>query len=103
MDDKRTLNRREFTKMAMLGAGAAALSSLSPSAAWAAERELRMAHFMSPKHPIASSLMYPWADGVNGANIGMIVKKFPGGQIGGSPPGAFKRVVNGISDIEFVM
>lgn len=103
MNDKRTLNRREFTRLAMLGSGAAALGALSATNAWAAEKEIRMAHFMSPRHPIASRLMYPWADKINSANLGMIVRKFPGGQIGGSPPGAFKRIVNGISDVEFAM
>lgn len=104
MNDNKVQNRRNFTKMVILGTAALCVSALGfPTVGAAAEGEIKMAHFMSPKHPIAARLMYPWADLINKANIGLLVKKFPGGQIGGSPPGAFKRVVNGIADVEFAM
>ena len=104
MNDRKVLNRRDFNKLMVLGAGAMGVSVLGfPVLGNAADSVIKMAHFMSPKHPVASKLMYPWADTINNANIGLTVKKFPGGQIGGSPPGGFKLVINGIADVEFVM
>ena len=87
-----------------LGVGAAALVGaglLSPTTAEA--RDIKLAFFASPKHPIWTRLMAPWGKTVTGANVGLNVVGFPGSQIGGSPPGAFKRVVNSIADAEFVM
>ncbi len=66
-------------------------------------RELKAAFFASPKHPIWSKLMVPWGKAIEDANVGIKFVGFPGSQIGGSPPGAFKRVVNGIADLEFIM
>ena len=104
MKNMHMLSRREFTRLAILSGGAAAIGATGFSTpGYAAERVIKMAHFMSPRHPIASRLMYPWAEGINKANLGLQVQKFAGGQIGGSPPGAFKRIVNGISDVEFAM
>ncbi len=81
-----------------------AAGAILAGAAWASTaqaRDLKMAFFTSPKHHIWAKLMTPWGDGITAANIGLKVVGFPGGQIGGKPPGAFKRVVNGIADIEF--
>ncbi len=64
---------------------------------------LKSAFFASPKHPIWAKLMVPWAKAIEAANVGIKVTGFPGSQIGGRPPGAFKRVINGIADLEFVM
>ncbi len=90
--------RRRF-----LGAGLAAgvIMAASAGAAVADNKTLKMAFFASPKHPISARLMQPMADDITKANVGLAVKYFPGSQIGGSPPGAFKRVLNGIADIEF--
>jgi TRAP-type C4-dicarboxylate transport system substrate-binding protein len=74
----------------------AASVNVSPAGA----KDLKMAFFPSPKHPLWSKMMMPWAKEFEKASGSTKVKGFPGSQIGGSPPGAFKRVVNGISDIE---
>lgn len=66
-------------------------------------RDLKVAFFASPKHPIWSRLMAPWGKKIEAAGVGLKVTGFPGSQIGGKPPGAFKRVVNGIADVEFAM
>ena len=71
--------------------------------ATAEARDIKLAFFASPKHPIWSRLMAPWGKTIDAANVGLKVVGFPGSQIGGSPPGAFKRVINSISDAEFVM
>ena len=78
--------------------------ALLAGAGWVSQaeaRDLKMAFFTSPKHHVWAKLMTPWGNGITAANVGLKVVGFPGGQIGGKPPGAFKRVVNGIADIEF--
>ena len=69
----------------------------------AQSRDIKMAFFASPKHPIWAKLMTPWGKMVQDAGVGLKLVGFPGSQIGGSPPGAFKRVINGIADVEFAM
>jgi len=73
------------------------------SDASAQTKDLKVAFFASPKHPIWSRLMAPWGKKIEAAGVGLKVTGFPGSQIGGKPPGAFKRVVNGIADVEFAM
>ncbi len=69
----------------------------------AQSRDIKMAFFASPKHPIWAKLMAPWGDMIHASDVGLKVVGFPGSQIGGAPPGAFKRVINGIADMEFAM
>jgi len=102
MDWKDELNRRDFARLALAGAGAAGVGAMGfPSLLAAAEAELKMAFFASPRHPIWANMMGPWGKQVEAANVGLKIKGFPGSQIGGRPPGAYKRILNGIADIEF--
>ena len=92
------------TIRAALGAGVAfALVAGTIGAAAAQSKDLKMAFFASPKHHVWAKLMAPWSKDITASNVGLKVVGFPGSQIGGSPPGAFKRVVNGIADVEFAM
>lgn len=94
------LSRR--TALAVSAAGALAFGAgLFAGSAQAADKDLKMAFFASPKHPVWAGMMAPWGKTLSGAGAGINIVGFPGGQIGGKPPGAFKRVVNGIADIEF--
>jgi TRAP-type C4-dicarboxylate transport system substrate-binding protein len=65
--------------------------------------DLKVAFFASPKHPVWSKLMVPWSKKIAAAGVDLKVTGYPGSQIGGKPPGAFKRVINGIADVEFAM
>ena len=98
-------SRRDFLGGAAgasaLGLGAAGLGATLLPASAAAATELRMAFFASPRHPIWSKMMKPWGDMLEKANVGLDIKGFPGSQIGGRPPGAYKRILGGVSDIEF--
>lgn len=67
----------------------------------AADADLKMAFFASPKHPVWSQVMIPWSKKLASTGAGFKITGYPGSQIGGKPPGAFKRVVNGIADVEF--
>lgn len=102
MSDKPELGRRDFSKKMAAGAGMLGAGVLGfPGLLSAASTQLKMAFFASPRHPIWARVMVPWGDQLAKANLDFEILKFPGSQIGGKPPGAFKRVVNGISDVEF--
>jgi len=77
------------------------VAGLAGGATTVQAKELKQAFFASPRHPIWAKLMVPWAKAVEGAGVDLKIIGFPGSQIGGAPPGAFKRVINGIADIEF--
>ena len=85
----------------VVAVGLAATSLSYSTTAKAADANLKMAFFASPKHPIYSRFMAPWSKILNNAGVGIKITGYPGSQIGGKPPGAFKRVVNGIADVEF--
>lgn len=93
----------KFLSKTILAAGVAALTVAGAMHQPVQAAEIKMAFFASPKHPIWSKFMAPWGKALENAGVDVKVLGFPGGQIGGKPPGAFKRVVNGIADIEFAM
>ena len=63
-------------------------------------KELRLAHFSSPKHPMDRLFMRPWTKKVNKMSGGQLsVKIFTGGKLGKGPRAQFKRAVDGVADI----
>jgi TRAP-type transport system periplasmic protein len=65
-------------------------------------QELRLAHFMSPKHPMDEHMMRPWtAEVAKLSNGSLKVRIYPGGELGKGPQEQFKRAVDGIADITF--
>ena len=65
-------------------------------------QELKIAHFMSPKHPMDVRMMRPWAAEVEKLSNGSLkVRIYPGGELGKGPREQFKRAVDGIADITF--
>ncbi len=78
-------------------AGVMALGAGSAGAA-----ELKLAHFMSPKHPMDRFIMRPWTKQIAKLSGGSLtVKIYPGGALGKGPVAQFKRAVDGIADITF--
>ena len=64
--------------------------------------ELKIAHFMSPKHPMDRFLMRPWAKEIAKiTNNDLTARIYPGGELGKGPRAQFKRAVDGIADITF--
>ena len=64
--------------------------------------ELKLAHFMSPKHPMDRFIMRPWTKEVEKLSGGKLtVRIYPGGALGKGPVAQFKRAVDGIADITF--
>jgi TRAP-type C4-dicarboxylate transport system substrate-binding protein len=97
-------NSRSVGVASILSAFAvASLMAVTTGNAFAQTKDLKVAFFASPKHPVWSRLMVPWSKKIEAAGVGIKVTGFPGSQIGGKPPGAFKRVINGIADVEFAM
>ncbi len=63
-------------------------------------KELRLAHFSSPKHPMDRLFMRPWTKQVGEMSAGTLtIKTFPGGKLGKGPRAQFKRAVDGVADI----
>jgi len=63
-------------------------------------KELRLAHFSSPKHPMDRLFMRPWTKNVAKMSAGTLtIKTFPGGKLGKGPRAQFKRAVDGVADI----
>jgi len=79
-------------------AGALLVSALTLAAA----RELKLAHFTSPKHPMDRLVMRPWTEEVAKLSNGSLtVRIYPGGELGKGPQAQFKRAVDGIADVTF--
>ncbi len=73
---------------------------VGPSAGFT--EELKIAHFMSPKHPMDRFLMRPWAKEIAKiTNNDLTARIYPGGELGKGPRAQFKRAVDGIADITF--
>jgi len=77
---------------------AAAVVAASPLAA----KELKLAHFMSPQHPMDQRVMTPFAARIGEVSGGdLTVKVFPAGELGSGPNQQYRRAVTGIADIAF--
>lgn len=63
--------------------------------------ELRIAHFMSPKHPMHKNVMAPLADAINKVGGDLSAKIYPAGELGAGPKDQYKRVIDGVADIAF--
>jgi TRAP-type C4-dicarboxylate transport system substrate-binding protein len=68
----------------------------------AAAAELKMAHFMSPRHPMDRGVMTPLAKMVGEESGGSLtIKIYPAGELGKGPSQQYKRAVTGVTDIAF--
>lgn len=84
-----------------LGAGALALSGTSVAVP-AAAKELKIAHFMSPKHPMHRFLMAPMAADLAKVSGGKLTARiYPAGELGKGPRQQYQRAVNRVADITF--
>lgn len=65
--------------------------------------ELKLGHFLPPRHTNHTVVMQPFADEVAKKTGGSLtVRIFPSLQLGGKPAGQYNQVKSGISDISFV-
>ncbi len=80
----------------------AVAGSVALTATPAGASELKLAHFMSPKHPMDRFIMRPWSEEIAKLSGGsMTVRIYPGGALGKGPVAQFKRAVDGVADVTF--
>lgn len=64
--------------------------------------ELKLAHWMSPRHTMHARMMEPWAKEVAASSGGgLTIRIFPGGALGQGPVAQFQRAADGVVDIAF--
>lgn len=92
------------TTLATTLAVGTALTALSAVDAPATAKELKLAHFMSPAHPMHRVAFAPLAKAMNEASGGALtIKIFPAGQLGKGPVAQYKRAIDGVTDMSFVV
>jgi len=75
---------------------------LALAAAPLAANELKLAHFMSPQHPMDRLVMTPLAEAITeGTGGALSVRVYPAGELGAGPGQQYRRAVTGIADIAF--
>lgn len=80
----------------------AAAAALCTVAGVALAGELKLAHFMSPQHPLHGGIMAPLAKQVEQATGGALkVRIYPAGELGKGPSQQYKRVLDHVADITF--
>ncbi|MDE0539936.1 MAG: TRAP transporter substrate-binding protein [Rhodospirillales bacterium] len=86
------------------GAAAIALGAGVAFAGQASAAELKLGHFMSPKHPMHVGVFTPLAKKVAEESGGSLtIKIFDSGKLGRGPAAQFKRTKEGAFDIGFVI
>lgn len=67
-------------------------------------RDLSLAYFMGPKHPMNAGLMTPFGDQLAEATGGSLtVQQFPGGALNSVPPKQYSILLDGVADIVFTL
>ena len=81
---------------------AAALAAAIALPGVVSAKELKLAYFMSPKHPMNAAVFTPFAEKLAELSGGeLTVKQFPAGELGKGPQQQYKRAVDGVADIVF--
>lgn len=69
-----------------------------------AKKELSLAYFMGPKHPMNKALMTPFATKLASLSGGeLTVKQYPGGALNSVPPKQYSIMLSGVADIVFML
>ena len=88
-------------RAALAAIALAALTSLA-AVPGAQAKELKLAHFMSPKHPMHRFVMAPLSQEVAKATNGKLtIRIYPAGALGKGPKAQYKRAVSGVADMTF--
>ncbi len=82
-------------------AAAVAISALGGTAI---AKELRLAYFMGPKHPMNKAVFTPFAKKLAELSGGKLtVKQFAGGALNSAPPKQYSILLKGVADIAFAL
>ncbi|MGH1464480.1 MAG: TRAP transporter substrate-binding protein [Cognatishimia sp.] len=83
---------------------AMAVAAATLSAGAAAAGELKLAHFMSTKHPDHNGVFLPMGEKLATATNGDVtLRVYPGGELGAGPRDQYARAVDGIADLAFAL
>ncbi len=67
-------------------------------------KDLSLAYFMGPKHPMNAGLMTPFSKQLTEATGGSLtVQQFPGGALNSVPPKQYSVLLDGVADIVFAL
>jgi TRAP-type transport system periplasmic protein len=95
------LKSKIFVSAAIFGAGLFSSGDVITSVQ---AKELKLAYFMSPKHHMNRNAFTPFAQHVKKESGGdLTVKLFPAGQLGKGPVAQYKRAIEGVADITFII
>ena len=69
-----------------------------------AAKELSLAYFMGPKHPMNRAVFAPFAEKLERISAGgLTVRQFPGGALNSSPPRQYSILLDGVADVVFAL
>ncbi|WP_136656489.1 TRAP transporter substrate-binding protein [Nitratireductor sp. XY-223] len=81
-----------------------AAAALAVSVSVAEAKELSLAYFMGPKHPMNAAVFTPFAEKLAEVSGGkMTVQQFPGGALNSVPPKQYAILLDGVADIVFTL
>ncbi|MEX0344644.1 MAG: TRAP transporter substrate-binding protein [Rhizobiaceae bacterium] len=84
-------------------AGLTLILSLALSGTLAA-KELSLAYFMGPKHPMNAAVFTPFAEKIAELSGGKLtVQQYPGGALNSVPPKQYAILLDGVADIVFTL
>jgi len=78
----------------------AAMATMASNGAFAQEVTLKLHQFLPAQANVPAKILDVWADKVEGASEGRIkIDRFPGMQLGGTPPELMDQAIDGVADI----
>lgn len=81
-----------------------AAAALMASAPVASAKDLALAYFMGPNHPMNAAVFQPFADKLAEVSGGeLTVTQFPGGALNSVPPKQYSILLDGVADIVFTL
>ena len=87
--------------MRVLATGLALVAGCAPASD---VRELSLAYFMGPSHPMNEAVFAPFAENVAELSGGkLVVQQFAGGALNSSPASQYSMLINGVADIAFAL
>lgn len=82
--------------------GGLAMAALLGATAIAQAGELKLAHFMSPKHSLHAGVFAPLGEELSKSSNGALtIRIYPAGELGKGPVQQYKRVIDHVADIGF--
>ncbi len=93
-----------YSKLATAAALVAALTAVTAMPKASEAKELSLAYFMGPKHPMNKGLFTPFAEQLAAASGGSVtVKQYPGGALNKKPPKQYSILLDGVADVVFTL